>query len=53
MRSGTDVKPSWSVANSSIATVANDGTIKGITSGETTITAKLNNTSVEIIVRVK
>ena len=50
---GTDVKPNWSVANSSIATVSSDGTIKGITSGETTITAKLNNTSVEIIVRVK
>ena len=50
---GTDVKPSWSVANSSIATVSNDGTIKGITSGETTITAKLGDTSVEIIVRVK
>ena len=50
---GTDVKPSWSVANSSIATISTDGTIKGITSGETTITAKLNNTNVEIIVRVK
>ena len=50
---GTDVKPNWSVANSSIATVSSDGTIKGITSGETTITAKLNNTNVEIIVRVK
>lgn len=50
---GTDVKPAWSVANSSIATVSNDGTIKGITSGETTITAKLNDTKVEIVVRVK
>ena len=50
---GTDVKPAWSVANSSIATVSSDGTIKGITSGETTITAKLGDTSVEIIVRVK
>ncbi len=50
---GTDVKPSWSVANSSIATVANDGTIKGITSGETTITAKLGDANVEIVVRVK
>ena len=50
---GTDVKPNWSVANSSIATVSSDGTIKGITSGETTITAKLNDVSVEIIVRVK
>lgn len=50
---GTDMKPAWSVANSSIATVSNDGTIKGITSGETTITAKLGDVSVEIIVRVK
>lgn len=50
---GTDVKPTWSVANSSIATVSTDGTIKGITSGETTITAKLSDVSVEIIVRVK
>lgn len=50
---GTDVKPNWSVANSSIATVSSDGTIKGITSGETTITAKLGDTSVEIVVRVK
>ena len=50
---GTDVKPSWSVSNSSIATVANDGTIKGITSGETTITAKLGDAKVEIVVRVK
>lgn len=50
---GTDVDPAWSVANSSIATVSNDGTIKGITSGETTITAKLGDVSVEIIVRVK
>lgn len=50
---GTDVKPTWSVANSSIATVASDGTIKGITSGETTITAKLGDVSVEILIRVK
>ena len=50
---GTDVKPSWSVANSSIATVASDGTIKGITSGETTITAKLGDVSVSVVVRVK
>lgn len=50
---GTDVKPNWSVANSSIATVSSDGTIKGITSGETTITAKLGDVSVEIVVRVK
>ncbi|MBQ3548742.1 MAG: Ig domain-containing protein [Oscillospiraceae bacterium] len=50
---GTDVKPNWSVANSSIATVSSDGTIKGITSGETTITAKLGDVKVEIVVRVK
>lgn len=50
---GTDVKPVWSVANSSIATVSSDGTIKGITSGETTITAKLNDIKVDVIVRVK
>ena len=50
---GTSVEPIWSVANSSIATVSNDGTIKGITSGETTITAKLGDTNVEIVVRVK
>ena len=50
---GTNVTPSWSVANSSIATVSSDGTIKGITSGETTITAKLGDVSVEIVVRVK
>ena len=50
---GTDVKPNWSVANSSIATVSSDGTIKGITSGETTVTAKLGDVSVTVVVRVK
>lgn len=36
----------WSVADSNIATVSSDGTVKGIALGETTVTAKSNGWSV-------
>ena len=36
----------WSVADSSVATISSNGTVKGVAVGETTVTAKSNNWTV-------
>ena len=36
----------WSVADSSVATISSNGTVKGVAVGETTVTAKSNNWAV-------
>ena len=39
----TDKSVTWSTGNSSVATVSTGGTVKGISAGQTTITAKTSN----------
>lgn len=43
----------WSVQDSSIASVLNDGTVKGLKAGRTTVTAKVGDRTLTCIVRVK
>lgn len=49
---GTSLTPTWSVGNSSIATVTSDGSVKAISRGETTLTIKLGSTEVKCLLRV-
>ena len=43
----------WSSKDSSIATVSNSGTVKGVSGGKSTvITAKVGSGTVEILIRV-
>lgn len=49
---GTDLKASWSSANSSIATVSADGAVKTVSRGETTLTIKIGSTEVKCLLRV-
>ena len=39
----TDKSVTWSTGNSSVATVSTGGTVKGVSAGQTTITAKTSN----------
>ncbi len=48
-----DGEVTWSVKDSSIASVLNDGTVKGLKAGRTTVTAKVGDRTLECIVRVK
>ena len=48
-----DSEVTWSVKDSSIASVLSDGTVKALKSGRTTVTAKVGDRSLECIVRVK
>ena len=50
--SGTSSPVTWSVADSSIATVAGDGTVSFIKKGKTTVTASVDGKSLTCIVRV-
>ena len=43
----------WSVQDSSIASILNDGTVKGLKAGRTTVTAKVGDRTLTCIVRVK
>ena len=43
----------WSVGDSSIASVNTDGTVKGVKSGRTTVTAKVGDRTLSCIIRVK
>ena len=43
----------WSVADSSIASVLSDGTVKGLKSGRTNVTAKVGDRTLTCIIRVK
>ena len=49
---GTGMTAAWSSADSSIATVTSDGTIKPIGRGTTTLTIKLGSTEVKCLLRV-
>lgn len=49
--SGTSSAPTWSVRDSSIATVAEDGTVTAVSPGRTTVTATVDGQSLECIVR--
>lgn len=49
---GTDSTATWSIADSSIATVDSSGMVKGVASGETTLTATVDGQTLTCIVRV-
>lgn len=49
---GTDSAVTWSIADSSIATVDSSGMVKGVASGETTLTATVDGQTLTCIVRV-
>ncbi|HCX44396.1 MAG TPA: hypothetical protein DHN18_07125 [Oscillibacter sp.] len=49
---GTDSTVTWSIADSSIATVDSSGMVKGVASGETTLTATVDGQTLTCIVRV-
>ena len=51
--SGYSGTVTWSVGDSSIASVNNDGTVKALKSGRTTVTAKVGDRTLSCIVRVK
>ena len=51
--SGTNSQVSWSIGDSSIASLAEDGTVKGLRSGNTTVTAKVDGQTLKCIIRVK
>ena len=48
----TDFEVSWDTENHNIATVDNEGTICGVNTGETTVTATVNGTPISIPVEV-
>ena len=49
---GTDSTATWSIADSSIATVDSSGMVKGVASGETTLTATVDGQTLTCKVRV-
>ena len=49
---GTDSAVTWSIADSSIATVDSSGMVKGVASGVTTLTATVDGQTLTCIVRV-
>lgn len=49
---GTDSAVTWSIADSSIATVDSSGMVKGVASGETTLTATVDGQTLTCKVRV-
>lgn len=50
---GTDSTVTWSIADSSIATVDSSGMVKGVASGVTTLTATVDGQTLKCLVRVK
>lgn len=50
---GTEAKPAWSIADSSIATIDENGLIKGVARGKTTAYAKVGDRTLECIVRIQ
>lgn len=50
---GTDAQVSWSSGNTSVLTVASDGTLKPLKAGTTTVTALVGGAELACIVRVK
>ena len=49
---GTDSAVTWSIEDSSIATVDSSGMVKGVASGETTLTATVDGQTLKCLVRV-
>lgn len=49
---GTDSAVTWSIADSSVATVDSSGMVKGVALGETTLTATVDGQTLTCIVRV-
>ena len=49
---GTDSAVTWSIADSSIATVDSSGMVKGVASGKTDLTATVDGQTLTCIVRV-
>lgn len=49
---GTDSAVTWSIADSSIATVDSSGMVKGVASGVTTLTATVDGQTLKCLVRV-
>ena len=50
---GTDAQVTWSSANTSVVTVASDGTLKPLKAGTATVTASVGGAQLDCIVRVK
>lgn len=50
--SGTSSAVTWSIEDTSIATIASDGTVTGVSKGVTTATAKVDGQTLECIVRI-
>lgn len=51
--SGTEVSATWSIGNSSVASISSNGTVKALKSGITTAYAKVGSKTLECIVRVR
>jgi len=49
---GTNSAVSWSIENTSVATVSADGTVTGVASGKTVLHATVDGTSLECVIRV-
>lgn len=50
---GTDAEVAWSSADTSVVTVASDGTLKPLKAGTTTVTASVGGAQLSCIVRIK
>ena len=51
--SGAGGTATWSIADTSVATISGDGVVKGIATGTTTLTATVDGQTLKCIVRVK
>ena len=51
--SGTDAKPTWSIDNANVATLASDGTVTAVANGNTTVHCKVGNRDLTCTVRVR
>lgn len=51
--SGTSSAVTWSIADTSVASISSSGVVKGLASGNTTLTATVDGYSLKCIVRVK
>lgn len=49
--SGTSSNPTWSIGNSSVATISGDGTVTAVSRGTTTVTATVDGQTLTCIVR--
>ena len=49
--SGTSSAPSWSIGDTSVATVSSDGTVTAVGEGNTTLTCTVDGQTLTCIVR--